>query len=55
MQAQINAFDLYVICRSSLHDWQDPKSVENVISTPCDPATHGAMLASSQKSQFSLQ
>ncbi|SHO58244.1 pyridoxal phosphate-dependent decarboxylase family protein [Vibrio quintilis] len=26
-------------------DWQDPKAVENVISTPCDPAIQGATLA----------
>ncbi|CAH8237074.1 pyridoxal phosphate-dependent decarboxylase family protein [Vibrio aestuarianus] len=26
-------------------NWDDPRSVENVISTPCDPAIHGALLA----------
>ena len=46
MQAQINAFDpLALFVAHHCKDWQDPKSVENVISTPCDPAIHGAMLA----------
>ncbi|WP_375749380.1 pyridoxal phosphate-dependent decarboxylase family protein [Vibrio sp. HN007] len=26
-------------------NWEDPASVENVVTTPCDPAIHGAMLA----------
>lgn len=26
-------------------NWEDPASVENVVSTPCDPAIHGALLA----------
>ncbi|KQB01395.1 aspartate aminotransferase family protein [Vibrio metoecus] len=26
-------------------NWDDPRSVENVISTPCDPAIHGGLLA----------
>ncbi|MFG0607543.1 pyridoxal phosphate-dependent decarboxylase family protein [Vibrio mimicus] len=26
-------------------NWDDPRAVENVISTPCDPAIHGALLA----------
>lgn len=26
-------------------NWDDPRSVENVISTPSDPAIHGALLA----------
>ncbi|KJY90264.1 cytochrome D ubiquinol oxidase subunit II [Vibrio neptunius] len=46
MNAPTEAFDplaLFVAHHSK--DWQDPRSVENVISTPCDPAIHGAMLA----------
>jgi len=26
-------------------NWEDPRAVENIISTPCDPAIHGAILA----------
>ncbi|WP_021022991.1 hypothetical protein [Salinivibrio costicola] len=26
-------------------DWTSPRSVENVITAPCDPAIHGALLA----------
>lgn len=26
-------------------DWENPSSVENVITMPCDPAIHGAMMA----------
>lgn len=38
-----NDLALYTAKRSK--NWDDPRSVENVISTPCDPAIHGAMLA----------
>lgn len=38
-----NDLALYAAKRSK--NWDDPRSVENVISTPCDPAIHGALLA----------
>ncbi len=37
--------DLAVFAARKSKNWEDPQSVENVISTPCDPAIHGAMLA----------
>lgn len=46
MNAPNDAFDpLALFAAHHCKDWQDPRSVENVISTPCDPAIHGAMLA----------
>ncbi|NOH61839.1 pyridoxal-dependent decarboxylase [Vibrio sp. RE88] len=46
MNAPTEAFDpLAIFAAHHCKDWQDPRSVENVISTPCDPAIHGAMLA----------
>ncbi|MCG9678543.1 pyridoxal-dependent decarboxylase [Vibrio sp. Isolate24] len=46
MHAPAEAFDpLALFAAHHCKDWQDPTSVENVISTPCDPAIHGAMLA----------
>ncbi|MDN3610380.1 pyridoxal phosphate-dependent decarboxylase family protein [Vibrio ostreicida] len=46
MSEPTQAFDpLALFAAHQCKDWQDPRSVENVISTPCDPAIHGAMLA----------
>ncbi|GLT19729.1 aspartate aminotransferase family protein [Vibrio zhanjiangensis] len=46
MQPLTDPFDpLALFAAYQCKDWQDPKAVENVISTPCDPAIHGAMLA----------
>ncbi|EHA1126635.1 aspartate aminotransferase family protein [Vibrio navarrensis] len=36
---------LALYAAATTKNWDDPASVENVISTPCDPAIHGAMLA----------
>lgn len=41
-----NPFDpLAMFVAQNTKNWEDPKSVENVISTPSDPAIHGALLA----------
>lgn len=36
---------LALFAASNTKNWDDPCAVENVISTPCDPAIHGALLA----------
>ncbi|HAS6346791.1 TPA: aspartate aminotransferase family protein [Vibrio vulnificus] len=36
---------LALFAAGNTKNWDDPCSVENVISTPCDPAIHGALLA----------
>jgi glutamate/tyrosine decarboxylase-like PLP-dependent enzyme len=41
-----SAFEsLALFAANMAKNWEDPASVENVVSTPCDPAIHGALLA----------
>jgi len=40
------ADDLLVFAAALSKDWENPASVENVITMPCDPGVYGAMLGS---------